>query len=76
MRVSPASSSQVVHGFEVFSEQQLLVLNDPTRVIRAEFLQDLYRPVLNSLTIEARQVIDFNNSEYGSTHVDDYWVTT
>ena len=19
------------------------------------------------------QVIDFNNSEYGSTHVDDYW---
>eukprot|EP00439_Symbiodinium_sp_Y106_P036120 s3989_g4.t1 len=39
----------VAHGFEVFSEQQLLVLNDPTRVI------------------------DFNNSEYGSTHVDDYW---
>jgi len=38
-----------VHGFEVFSEQQLLVLNDPTRVV------------------------EFNNSESGSTHVDDYW---
>ena len=22
------------------------------------------------------QVIDFNNSEYGSTHVDDYWAST
>ena len=39
----------LVHGFEVFSEQQLLVLNDPTRVV------------------------EFNNSESGSTHVDDYW---
>ena len=28
-------ASQVAHGFEVFSEQQLLVLNDPTRVARA-----------------------------------------
>lgn len=47
--VSVAIVACVAHGFEVFSEQQLLVLNDPTRVI------------------------DFNNSEYGSTHVDDYW---
>ncbi|CAJ1405069.1 unnamed protein product [Effrenium voratum] len=39
----------VVRSFEVFSEQQLLVLDDPTRVV------------------------DFNNTEYGSTHVDDYW---
>lgn len=39
----------IVHGFEVFSEQQLLVLDDPTRVV------------------------NFNNSESGSTHVDDYW---
>ena len=28
-------ASQVAHGFEVFSEQQLLVLNDPTRVALA-----------------------------------------
>ena len=39
-----------VHSFEVFSEQQLLLLDDATRVV------------------------DFNNSEPGSTQVDDYWV--
>eukprot|EP00931_Biecheleriopsis_adriatica_P060446 TRINITY_DN36303_c0_g1_i1.p1 TRINITY_DN36303_c0_g1~~TRINITY_DN36303_c0_g1_i1.p1 ORF type:complete len:2581 (+),score=473.60 TRINITY_DN36303_c0_g1_i1:114-7856(+) len=44
-----AAILRVTAGFEVFTDQQLLYLNDPTRVI------------------------DFNNTEYGSTHVDDYW---
>jgi hypothetical protein len=38
-----------VQGFEVFSEQQILKLHDPTRAI------------------------DYNNTEYGSTYVEDYW---
>eukprot|EP00930_Biecheleria_cincta_P001510 TRINITY_DN102651_c0_g1_i1.p1 TRINITY_DN102651_c0_g1~~TRINITY_DN102651_c0_g1_i1.p1 ORF type:complete len:2623 (+),score=331.45 TRINITY_DN102651_c0_g1_i1:132-8000(+) len=38
-----------VDNFEIFAEQQRLILTDPSRAI------------------------DFNNTEYGTTHVDDYW---
>lgn len=38
-----------VSGFEVFSEQQTLTLNNPSLLV------------------------NYNNTEYGSTHVDDYW---
>jgi hypothetical protein len=35
--------------FEVFSQQQIVALNDPNKIV------------------------NYNNSEHGSTHVDDYW---
>lgn len=91
-----------VFGFEVFSEQQLLVLNDPTRARAIDSLfpadSDL---VADSICVvcwnvfwmllgcwalgfvfarvaapnlQCPQIVDFNNTESGSTHVDDYWV--
>jgi len=79
-----------VCGFEVFSEQQLLVLNDPTKVAASEGLYTCAVSALIQFWVRfwthtfllffwwvshmSSQVVDFNNTESGSTHVDDYWV--
>jgi hypothetical protein len=46
-----ALCGRIADGFEVFAEQQILTLNDPSRA----------------------PLVDYNNSDFGSTHIDDYW---